>query len=95
MVENRSHRAIITVLGADKPGIIAGVTTKLAELNINILDITQTTMQDLFTMIMLVDFEKAEISFHEVVEKLEQRGKELNVQVKMQHENIFQTMHRI
>ncbi len=95
MVENKSHRAIITVLGADKTGIIAGVTAKLAELNINILDITQTTMQDLFTMIMLVDFEKSEISFHDVVVALEERGKDLNVQVRMQHEDIFHSMHRI
>ena len=95
MVENRSNRAIITVLGADKPGIIAGITTKLAELDINILDITQTIMQDLFTMIMLVDFGKAEKSFDEVVETLEKKGEELKVQVKMQHENIFQSMHRI
>lgn len=95
MVENKSHRAIITVLGADKTGIIAGVTAKLAELGINILDITQTTMQDIFTMIMLVDFEKSNISFHDVVLSLEERGKELNVQVRMQHEDIFHSMHRI
>lgn len=95
MVENKSHRAIITVLGADKTGIIAGVTAKLAELKINILDITQTTMQDLFTMIMLVDFEKTEISFHDVVLALEETGKELNVQVRMQREDIFYSMHRV
>ena len=95
MVENKSNRAIITVLGADKTGIIAGVTAKLAELNINILDITQTTMQDLFTMIMLVDFEKSVSSFHDVVLSLEECGKDLNVQVRMQHEDIFHSMHRI
>jgi ACT domain-containing protein len=83
------------VLGADKTGIIAGVTAKLAELEINILDITQTTMQNLFTMIMLVDFEKSEISFHDVVLALEETGKELNVQVRMQREDIFYSMHRV
>lgn len=95
MVDNKSHRAIITVLGADKTGIIAGVTAKLAELNINILDISQTTMQDLFTMIMLVDIEKSEKNLHEVVVVLEETSKKLNVQIRVQHEDIFNSMHRV
>ncbi len=95
MVENKSHRAIITVLGADRTGIIAGVTAQLAELNINILDISQTTMQDLFTMIMLVDIRNSDKNLHEVIERLEEAGRKLNVQVRMQHEDIFNSMHRI
>ncbi|MCL2793009.1 MAG: ACT domain-containing protein [Spirochaetaceae bacterium] len=90
-----SKRAIITVLGADKVGIIAGVTTALAKLGINILDISQTTMQDILTMIMLVDLEKAAKPIREIIDELEAVGKQLNVEVRFQLEEIFKTMHRI
>ena len=90
-----SKRAIITVLGADKVGIIAGVTTVLAKLGINILDISQTTMSSIFTMIMLVDLEKAVKPIHEIIDELENEGKRLNVDVRFQLEEIFKTMHRI
>lgn len=91
----QSKRAIITVLGADRIGIIAGVTTSLASLGINILDITQTTMRNIFTMIMLVDMEKSGRQIDEIIEELEKTGKELNVEVRLQHEEIFNSMHRI
>ncbi len=88
-------RAVITVIGKDRVGIIAAVSNILAESNVNILDITQTIMQDMFTMIMLVDISRAGIAFAELSEKLENKGVELGVSVRIQHEDIFNSMHRI
>ena len=88
-------RAIITVIGKDRKGIIAGVSTELANAGINILDISQTIMQEYFVMIMLVDLGSATNAFDIMQEKLDRKGKELGVQVKMQREEIFQAMHQI
>lgn len=88
-------RAVITVIGTDKIGIIAGVSTILAEAGVNILDITQTTMQELFTMIMLVDISKANISFEQLSSRLSAKGDELGLKIRIQHEDIFKSMHEI
>jgi ACT domain-containing protein len=88
-------RAVITVIGCDKMGLIAGVSGILAKADVNILDISQTTMQDLFTMIMLVDMEKMNMDFSELKEKLDELGKELKVDIRIQREEIFKSMHRI
>ncbi|EMS73175.1 ACT domain-containing protein [Ruminiclostridium cellobioparum] len=88
-------RAVITVIGKDRVGIIAGVSNILADSNVNILDITQTILQDVFTMIMLVDISKCNIHFHELSEKLENKGIELGLKIQIQHEDIFNSMHRI
>lgn len=88
-------RGIITVIGMDKIGIIAGVSTLLAECKINILDISQTIMGEYFTMIMMVDMEKMEFSLEEVKARLDKLGEELGVSIKLQHEDIFRSMHRI
>lgn len=88
-------RAVITVLGSDKVGIIAKVTAYLAEKNINILDISQTTMQNIFTMIMLTDISEAGIQFTQIVDDLDRIGKETGVVIKAQHEEIFNSMHEI
>lgn len=88
-------RAIITVIGKDRVGIIAGVSSILAESNVNILDITQTILQDVFTMIMLVDISKCNIHFHDLSDKLEKKGVELGLKIQIQHEDIFNSMHRI
>lgn len=88
-------RAVITVIGQDRVGIIAGVSNLLAENNVNILDISQTIMQGFFTMVMLVDVEKAAQSLVELLDKLDQKGKEMGVEIKLQHEDIFNSMHRI
>ncbi|MFI5358572.1 MAG: ACT domain-containing protein [Halanaerobiales bacterium] len=88
-------RGIITVIGMDKIGIIAGVSTLLAECKINILDISQTIMGEYFTMIMMVDMEKMELSLEEVKDRLNKLGEELGVSIKLQHEDIFRSMHRI
>ena len=88
-------RAIITVMGSDKPGIIAKVSGSLADISVNILDITQTTMQGIFTMIMLADISKCAVGFGELVNVLEQAGREIDVVISVWHEDIFNSMHKI
>lgn len=88
-------QAIITVVGTDKVGIIAGVSSLLAETNVNILDISQTILRTYFTMMMLVDLESMKISLKDLKELLDQRGKELGVTIQLQHQDVFQAMHRI
>ncbi len=88
-------KAIVTVVGNDKVGIIAKVSSKLAELNINILDISQTIMQDVFTMIMLVDTEKSDKKIREINVEFENLGEELGLEIRVQHKGIFDSMHRI
>ncbi len=88
-------KAVITVLGRDKVGIIAGICTKLAELNINVLDINQTIMQNMFTMTMLVDTSGSEKEFSKLVDELKCEGERLNVNIRIQREDIFDAMHRI
>ena len=89
------NRTIITVVGKDTVGIIAKVCTYLAENSINILDISQTIIQEYFNMMMIVDMGKMTKSFEEVADELANVGKELGVQVKCQREEIFNMMHRI
>ncbi|MDR1619413.1 MAG: ACT domain-containing protein [Clostridiales bacterium] len=90
------NRAIVTVLGRDKVGIIATVSGRLSELNINILDITQTVMdENIFVMLMLVDISKKTLSFHEVKEALRQLGEAHGVSVRIQSEEIFDSMHKV
>ena len=88
-------RAIVTVVGKDRVGIIADVCTHLSDWNVNILDISQTVMQGNFAMTMLVDLEKCEMPFQEVSEKLRLRGEERRLSIRMQREDIFEAMHRI
>ena len=89
------NRTIITVVGKDTVGIIAKVCTYLAENEINILDISQTIVQDYFNMMMIVDMSKMKLPFEQVQEQMANIGKQLGVQVKCQREEIFDMMHRI
>ena len=89
------NRVVITVLGEDKVGIVAKMTGVLAKYEANILDISQTLLQDLFAMIMLVDISKTETSFEELKEELQSAGQELQMKVMAQHEDVFRYMHRI
>lgn len=88
-------KGIITVVGKDKVGIIARVCTLLSEEDINILDISQTILQGYFNMMMIVDISKADGRFNELVDKLSELGKSLEVDIRLQHEDIFDCMHRI
>ena len=88
-------RAIVTVIGKDKPGITAKVSTELANKNVNIEDISQTIVQGNFTMIMLCDLESASVSILELKELLQKTGDEIGVSIHVQHEDIFNAMHKI
>ena len=88
-------RAIITVIGKDTKGIIAGVSGYLAGAEINILDISQTIMQEYFTMVMLVDLKDAKEDFKVISENLDKVGEKLSVTIRIQHEDIFNSMHRV
>jgi ACT domain-containing protein len=87
-------RAIVSVIGKDQVGIIAKVTTILAEEQVNILDISQTILQDFFTMMMLVDVTKYE-NLELLQQKLEKLGETLGLTINVQLEEIFQAMHRV
>lgn len=93
--EDGGGKVIITVLGQDKVGIIAGVSTILAENNVNILDISQTILKDIFTMVMVCDITNAGIGFGSLRDKLAAKGVELGLQIQVQHEDVFRFMHRI
>ena len=84
-------KAIVTVIGKDQVGITAAVCSLLAQHNINILDISQTILQDYFTMVMLVDTSACQLSIGE----LEQAGREQGLSIRIQREDIFNAMHRI
>lgn len=89
------NRTIISVVGKDTVGIIATVCSYLAEKQVNILDISQTIVQEFFTMMMIVDMSKCEMSFDDFSTELTRIGLEKGVQVKCQREEIFDKMHRI
>jgi len=89
----KKERAVITVTGVDHPGIVAAVTTELAKLNVNIEDISQTILQDFFTMIMLVDVRGVKRS--EVQKALDRVAGKQKVKIIMQHEDLFRYMHRV
>jgi ACT domain-containing protein len=92
---SNSDRVVITVVGQDRVGIVAGVSAALAEMQINIVDISQTIMSDLFTMIMLVDISDAKYSLDVIKQHLNKKAQELGVQILAQHEEIFRFMHRV
>jgi ACT domain-containing protein len=94
-MQQKSTRIIVTVLGHDRVGIIAAVANILADANANIVDISQTLMQEMFTMIMMVDIAASTLSFDEIKRQLNARGDELGVRIDAQHEDVFQFMHRV
>ena len=88
-------KAVLTVIGNDRIGIIARVSNCLADANINILDISQTTMSDMFTMIMLVDVSKSNVDFHVMAQRIKELGDEMQMQMQLQDTDIFNSMHKI
>jgi len=88
-------RAIVTVIAKDRVGIIAYVCAILAERGINILDLSQTILQEYFTMVMLVDMSGCLVSFGELSESLKAQGEEQGLSIRIQREDIFEAMHRI
>lgn len=88
-------KAFITVIGEDKVGIIYGVTGVLKEANVNVLDITQTLLDNYFTMIMFVDLTNMQVDFKELKKALSDVESKLGVSIKIQHKDIFDSMHTI
>lgn len=88
-------RAVITVIGKDMVGILARVSTICAENGVNVVEVTQSILQDLFAMIMMVDLTGASIPFNELSDKLTEVGAEMNLTIHTMHEDIFNSMHRI
>jgi len=86
---------VVTVFGMDKPGIVAGITSVLAEYNANIVDIAQTVLRGIFTMTMVVDIGCARIGIEELREKLKRKGEELGVMVSVNHIDVFKYMQRV
>ena len=93
--DKKSNRVIVTVLGTDQMGIIAWVSGRLAEHKCNILDISQTILQEFFTMIMVVDLTRADVDLAKLTGMLKDEGLKRGLQVNVQHEDVFSFMHRI
>ena len=93
--ETASGRAIITVLGSDRSGIVAAVAGALAEHDVNILDISQTILQGIFTMTMLVDLASSDVDFLALQNQLADLSHELGVQITLQREEVFKFMYRL
>jgi len=88
-------KAIVTVVGKDRVGIIANVCTALAEFNVNVLDINQTVMQGFFTMMMATDVTGCNVPLAELVTRMDEIGKNMGLNIRVQREDIFHAMHRI
>lgn len=88
-------KAVITVLGKDTVGILAKVSAACAEEGVNIIEVTQSIMQDLFAMIMLADIKDSNVTVDDLSKKLDKVGEEMGVKVHVMHEDIFNSMHKI
>ncbi len=88
-------RAVVTVIGKDTVGILHKVSGICAEFNVNVIEVTQSVLQDMFAMIMLVDISAIQGDFSELVAKMDGLGKELGLSIHTMHEDIFNSMHSI
>ena len=88
-------KAIVTVVGKDRVGIIANVCVQLANFNVNVLDISQTVMQGYFTMMMVTEVSGCNVPLAELVTRMDQVGKDMGLSIRVQREDIFEAMHRI
>ena len=88
-------KAIVTVVGKDTVGIIASVCVELAKYNVNVLDISQTVMQGYFTMMMVVEVSQSTVPVPELAKAMEDKGKEMELSIRLQREDIFEAMHRV
>ena len=95
MAEISSSRIVITVLGKNRPGIVAGVTRVLGEANVDIRDITQSIIEDIFTMTMLADTAESKLDFAELQKALAEAGELSGVNVSIQREDVFNFMYRL
>ena len=88
-------KAVITVTGKDKVGIIAAVSEECSKHGVNIVDISQTVLEEYFAMIMLVSFDEEKLNFSNFSKEMAEKGKGLGIDIRVMHEDIFNTMHRI
>jgi len=88
-------KAVVSVIGQDMTGIIARVSAILYENNINILDISQSVMQEIFSMVMTVDISESKVPLDTLVDRLDKLGGEMGIAIRAMHQNIFNAMHRI
>lgn len=88
-------KGIVTIIGKDKVGIIAGISALLSDNNVNILDINQTVMQEYFTMIMLVDLDNMKAEFSNLQQQLDNKAAELGMNIKIQREDIFDKIYEV
>ena len=88
-------KAVVTVVGKDQVGIIAAVCTELAKYKVNVLDISQTVMQGYFTMMMVVEVSESTLPLADLIKAMDEKGKSMNLSIRLQREDIFNAMHRI
>ncbi len=88
-------KAVLSVIGKDQVGILALVSTECSKYNVNIIDVSQTVMQDTFAMIMMVELDKMNIKLDEFQDIMQKCGEERGLQIHVMHEDIFNSMHRI
>ena len=88
-------KAVVTVIGKDQVGIIASVCTDLASYHVNVLDISQTVMQGYFTMMMVVDVTDSTVPLAELAVKMDEKGRKMNLSIRLQRADIFDAMHRV
>lgn len=88
-------RAVITVIGKDSVGILSKVSGACADVGVNIVEVTQSVLQDMFAMIMLVEIDNSSVSFDQLKENLDKVGEASNTKIHVMHEDIFNSMHRI
>ncbi len=88
-------KAVITVIGKDSVGILAKVSGACAEVGVNVVEVTQSVLQNMFAMIMLVEIEKSNVSFDQLKSNLNKVGENTNTKIHIMHEDIFNSMHKI
>lgn len=91
----KMEKAVITVIGKDMVGILAKVSSVCAEKDVNVLEVTQSILQDMFVMVMLVDITKATVELGDLVDQFNTLGESWNLKIHVMHEDIFNSMHRI
>ena len=94
-MSNGKERVVITVLGANRPGVLAGITKVVADANISVEDVTQKILQDLFALMMVTDFSSANCSFEDFQSRMQKAAEEMKVKIFTQHEDVFKFMHRL
>lgn len=88
-------RVVLTAFGMDTSGIVGKITTRLSEYNCSIVDMTQTLLKDMFTMMIIFNMQGSPMNFKDLKEKLEALGEEIGIKIFVQHENVFRYMHRL